>query len=101
MSDTENMTEAELADYYNRTEDLSEFGDPEPVEFRRSVTISVRFSQDEIEELRRRADAAGLKVTALIRSLALATERPIDRDAVSRLASQLERDAHTLRQKVS
>ena len=100
MSETENMTEAEVAEYYNRTEDLSEFGDAEPVEIRRSITISVRFSQDEIDELRQRAGAADLKVTAFIRSAALAAGRPIDRDVVTRLATQVEQQAHALREAV-
>ena len=62
--DKKQMSEAELADYYNRTGDLSEFegAGTEPVEIgRRDVTISVRFSADEIDALRRRADTAGLK----------------------------------------
>lgn len=70
---------------------------PEPVAFRRSVTISVRFSQDEIEKLRVRAEAAGLKVTALIRAAALAADRPMDREVANRLATQVEQNAHALR----
>ena len=52
-------TNAELADYYNETEDLSGFDDENavPVTVRRSVTISVRFSDSEIAELRARAAA--------------------------------------------
>jgi hypothetical protein len=100
VSETENMTDAELAEQYNRTKDLSEFGDTEPVEIRRSVTISVRFSQDEIDELRHRADAADVKITAFIRSAALAAGRPIDRDIVTRLATQIEQQAHALREAV-
>lgn len=54
-------TNAELADYYNETRDLSEFDEGEeiPISAKRSVTISVRFSDNEIAALRERADAAG------------------------------------------
>lgn len=67
-----NKTEAELADMYNETRDVVGFVDsPEPVEVRRGVTISVRFSDDEMQALRARATEAGVKVTAFIRSAAL------------------------------
>lgn len=70
-------TEAELADYYNRTQDTSDFDDGEEVSItvRRDVTISVRFSVEEIAELRARAEEAGVKVTPFIRAAAL--ERPV------------------------
>jgi hypothetical protein len=75
------MTEAELADYYDRTHDLSEFegGEAFPVEIRRNVTISVRFSEEEMTVLRARAEAAGEKVTAYIRAAALQQASPLDR----------------------
>ncbi len=59
-----NKANAELADYYNDTEDLSGFDDANavPVTVKRSVTISVRFSDKEIAELRARAEQAGVKV---------------------------------------
>ena len=97
------MSEAELADYYNRTGDLSEFegAGTEPVEIgRRDVTISVRFSADEIDALRRCADAAGLKVTAFIRSAALEADRPLDREAIATLAAGVEAQVHQLREAV-
>ena len=100
---TQHSTEAELADYYNRTTDLSEFAQiaTEAVEIgRRDVTISVRFSAQEIGTLRRLADAAGLKVTTFIRTAALHAERPIDREAIARLAAGVEDQAHRLRQAV-
>ncbi len=74
MSDTMPMSERELAEYYNRTQDLSGFdaGAVVMVEpTRRDVTISVRFSAEEIEQLRAAADGAGEKVTAWIRAAAL------------------------------
>ena len=93
---TDNMTEAELADYYNETEDISEFDleNPEPVTVRRDVTISVRFSSDEIAELRVRADQAGVKVTSYIRDAALEASNPVDRATLSQLAHDLEQRAH-------
>lgn len=92
----ENMTEAELADYYNRTEDVSDFdlSDPEPVTIRRNVTISVRFSEQEIAALRSRADEAGVKVTSYIRAAALEASDPVDRATLSQLARDLEQRAH-------
>ena len=45
--------EAEFAPEYQNSRDLSAFEtDAEPVEVRRNVTISVRFSDDEIAQLR-------------------------------------------------
>jgi hypothetical protein len=82
MSDrTQRVSEPELAEYYNRTHDVSEFDESAelPVEVRRNVTISVRFTQEEIETLRRDADAAGVKVTAYIRAAALQASSPVDR----------------------
>jgi hypothetical protein len=73
---------AELAEHYDRTRDMSEFDEAAayPVEVRRSVTISVRFSEDEIAQLRRAAEAAGLKLTAYIRAAALQAGSPVDRE---------------------
>jgi hypothetical protein len=90
------MTEAELAEYYNRTQDTSDFdeGEKVPVTVRRNVTISVRFSDTEIAELRARAEQAGAKVTSFIRAAALEASSPVDRAALSDLARDLERRAH-------
>jgi 2-iminoacetate synthase ThiH len=86
---------AELADYYNEAEDLSGFDeDAVPVTVRRSVTISVRFSDDEIAELRARAERAGVKVTSFIRAAALEATSPVDRAALGELARDLEQRAH-------
>lgn len=93
---TDKMTEAELAEYYNETEDISEFDleHPEPVTIRRNVTISVRFSPEELEDLRARAEGAGVKVTSFIRAAALEATSPVDRAALGELARELERRAH-------
>jgi uncharacterized protein (DUF1778 family) len=88
------MTEAELASYYDRTHDLSEFedGDEFPVEIRRNVTISVRFSEEEIALLRARAEAAGEKVTAYIRAAALQQAAPLDRARLRKAFEALSAD---------
>ncbi len=94
MSDkTKQMTEAQLAEYYDQTHDVSEFDEDAayPTEVRRNVTISVRFSEEEIARLRAQADALGMKVTALIRSAALE-----DRESVLRALTQLEKQAQQL-----
>lgn len=89
MTDSEHLSEAELADHYDQTHDLSGFdlGHPEavtPARQRLDVTISVRFSPDEINLLRTEAERTGLKVTAFIRTLALqhASGRVLDRTAL-------------------
>jgi len=90
------MTEAELAEYYTRTQHTSDFdeGEEVPVTVRRTVTISVRFSDEEIAELRARAEQAGVKVTSFIRAAALEASSPVDRAALGELARDLERRAH-------
>lgn len=51
----------------------------ESVEVRRNVTISVRFSDEEIALLRERAEGAGTEVAACIRAAALQQAAPVDR----------------------
>lgn len=89
-------TEAELADYYTETQDLSGFDEEDavPVTVKRSVTISVRFSDKEIAELRARAEEAGVKVTSFIRAAALEAASPVDRVGLGELARDLEQRAH-------
>ncbi len=93
---TEAMTEAELAEHYDRTRDTSEFdaGTPESITVRRNVTISVRFSEAEIADLRARADEAGVKVTSFIRAAAMESANPVDLAALGQLARDLEKRAH-------
>ncbi|MFP5252924.1 MAG: plasmid mobilization protein [Actinomycetes bacterium] len=88
------MTEAELASYYDRTHDLSEFegGEEFPVEIRRNVTISVRFSEEEMALLRARAEEAGEKVTAYIRAAALQQAAPLDRARLRKAFEDLSAD---------
>jgi uncharacterized protein (DUF1778 family) len=91
------MNEAELAEYYDRTHDVSEFDESAayPVEVRRNVRISVRFSEEEIKALRGAADAAGVKVTGCIRSAALQASSPVDhkqlRDALRAVSEDVAR----------
>ena len=96
MRVTEAMTEAELAEYYNRTQDTSDFdeGEEVPITVRRNVTISVRFSVEEIAELRARAELAGVKVTSFIRAASLEATSPVDRVELGELARDLEQRAH-------
>lgn len=86
--------EADLAGSYLESRDLSDFEtEGEPIEVRRNVTISVRFSDAEIETLRRKAEDAGVKVTAFIRAAALEASSPVDpaqiRDAVRVMVKDL------------
>jgi hypothetical protein len=93
-------TEAELADYYDRHRDLTDWSGPQPIQKseRLDVTISVRFTPAEIATIRTRAEAAGLKPTAYIRRCALATEQPpIDREQLRRTVAALSRDLEDLR----
>lgn len=91
---TRAVTEAELATQYEETRDLSGFegGSVEPVEVRRSVTISVRFSDEEIALLRERAEGTGTKVTAYIRAAALQQAAPVDRLQVIGLLEEVSAD---------
>ncbi len=75
------VREAEVAKQYQETPNLLGFegGSVEPIEVRRNVTISVRFSDEEMDLLRARAEAAGTKVTAYIRAAALQQAAPLDR----------------------
>jgi predicted DNA binding CopG/RHH family protein len=93
-------TDAELADYYDRHRDLTTWGEPEPKRAagRLDVTISVRFSADELAAVRARAEAAGLKPTTYIRRLVLtADEAPLDRTRLARTVDALTRDLDDLR----
>lgn len=86
---TKREHEAALAEAYQDSHDLSGFDEDaaEPVEVRRNVTISVRFSDEEIAVLRERAESADVKVTAYIRAAALQQAVPLDR---RRLLAALE-----------
>ena len=65
------------------------------------MTISVRFSVEEIAELRAQAEEAGVKVTSFIRAAALEASSPVDRVALSDLARDLEQRAHQVAELVA
>lgn len=96
-------TESEIADRYNGTGDVSDFsGAIEPVEVRRNVTISVRFSESEMESLRTKAETAETKVTAFIRAAALDAERPPpDLNALAEETAAVERQLQHLRESLN
>lgn len=96
-------TEGDIADYYNGTGDVSDFsGVIEPLEVRRNVTISVRFSESEIESLRTKAEAAETKVTAFIRAAALDAERPPPNlNAIAEATAAVERQLQHLRESLN
>lgn len=95
MHNLDQMTEAELADHYNRTHDLSEFDGgrvvaPPNRRETRSVTISVRFSPSELAQIEAEAAESGVPLTAFIRTAAMeAVGPPIDRDEVLDLVAAL------------
>jgi hypothetical protein len=93
----EGDAEAVAADYYNRTHDLSGFGGGEVVELEsppaatRNVTLSIRLSPEELQTLGRRAQAAGMKLTAYIRGAALQAEAaPVDDDLIDTAAEVVD-----------
>ena len=96
-------TESELADEYNTTEDLSGFDRSHavPAKVKRAVTISVRFSDEEMAELRRRAERVNMPVTSFIRAAALEAARPVDRTASGELVRDLEQRAHAVAEYVA
>lgn len=77
--------------------DESDWGEPVPVTVRREVTISVRFSAEEIAAIRRRAQAAGMKVTAYIRQAAASGEVQVDREKVARAVAAVTADLDRVR----
>ena len=88
MSDFEDMTEINDADW----------GEPVPATVRRNVTLSVRFSDEEIAAIR--AEAAGMKVTAYIRQAATSAGETIDREKVARAVDAVSSDLERVRQLV-
>lgn len=86
-----NMTVEELNEYADEFdwEDAEEITPmaPRPLD----ATITVRFNSDELDGLRRRAEAAGMKVTTFIRAVTLqhAADRVTDMEAVQRAVAVL------------
>ncbi|MGH3546112.1 MAG: plasmid mobilization protein [Mycobacteriales bacterium] len=70
------LSEAQLAEQYSTNGiDPAEWASPQALtpSARRQITLSVRFSEEEITAIRKAAQRAGVKPTALIRTRALAT----------------------------
>ncbi len=96
---TRNMTEDQLADYYHdHRDDMDHWGDPEPIRKpdRLDVTISVRFTADEIAAVRLRAKEAGVKPTVFIRQAALQSSNQLDRRLLARTFDDLRTDVERL-----
>jgi predicted component of type VI protein secretion system len=92
-------TEAELAErYYDRRHADGDWGEPEPLDkpVRLEVTLSVRFTREEVEAVRAAAERAGMKPTAFIRQAAVEAlaRRPVDR---ARLEKDLARAVELMR----
>jgi predicted DNA binding CopG/RHH family protein len=93
----DDRAEADAADYYNRTHDLSGFDGGEVVELEsppagtRNVTLSIRLSPEELQTLGQRAEAAGMKLTTYIRGAALQAEAPpVDNDLIDTAAEVVD-----------
>ncbi len=95
MTNLNQMTDAELAEHYNRTHDVAKFEGCEVVvppgtTKTRNLTISIRLSSTEMADLETQAAVAGLPLTTYIRTTALAAkEPPVDRNAVLELLARL------------
>jgi len=100
------MAEADAANYYNETHDLSGFNGGEVAELEspptgsRSVTLSIRLSPEELQTLGQRAAAAGMKVTTYIRGAALKAEAPPLEDDLIDTAAEVVDLIATLRSSV-
>lgn len=102
----EGASDLELANYYDNApeNEWDDWDEPESVEKpeRLDVTLSVRFTPAEINAIRARAAAAGLKPTTYIRQCTLAAEQtPIDRARIARTVDALSRDLDELRRAAS
>lgn len=81
-----------MADYdHDHRDDMDQWGDLEPIRKpeRLDVTISVRFTADEIAAVRQRALEAGVKPTVFIRRAALHGSTPLDRNLLARIVDDL------------
>ena len=99
---TAGMTEAELADYYDRTHDLSGFEGGKVAELapasqqRLTSSVAVRFSAEQIEDVQRAADRAGMKLTAFIRAAAVLYAEGNELQEARDLARQLNDNLNRL-----
>lgn len=99
--DNHQADENGLADrYYEHRYDDDQWADPEPMDrpARLTMTLSVRFTADELEAVRAMAEHLGMKPTAFVRQAAVEalSEHPVDRVRVANdlaKAVELMRDA--------
>lgn len=101
MTESPRNVDAAVAAAYERDGiDLADWHEPEPVQKppRLDVTLSVRFSADEIAAVRQRAAQAGLKPTTYIRRCALAAMRPpLERERLTRAVDAIAKELDDLR----
>lgn len=92
----EQTSESERAErYYARRHEDGDWDEPDALDKppRLEVTLSVRFTRDELDAVRGAAERAGLKPTAFIRQAAVGAlaQAPVDRARLERdLATALE-----------
>ncbi len=101
---TAGMTEAELAEYYqDHRGDTEEWEPPEAISrpARLDVTISVRFTAEEIAAVRERARDAGMRPTAFIRQAALDVDVPLNRGLLAKTFDRLRSDVEQLASVIS
>jgi hypothetical protein len=80
-------SDADIAEhYYERRHEAGDWDEPEPLDkpARLDVTLSVRFTREELQAVRAAAERAGIKPTAFIRHAAVEalSGRPVDRARV-------------------
>jgi len=104
LDPTAGMTEAELAEYYqDHRGDTEEWEPAEAISrpARLDVTISVRFTPEEIAAVRERARDAGMRPTAFIRQAALDVDVPLDRGLLAKTFHRLRSDVEQLASVIS
>ncbi len=104
LDPTAGMTEAELAEYYQAHRgDTEEWEPPEAISrpARLDVTISVRFTPEEIAAVRERARDAGMRPTAFIRQAALDVDVPLNRGLLAKTFDRLRSDVEQLASVIS
>ncbi len=88
MKEPDQMSEAELADYYYTHRDEPDALGEEVLQTqptRLSTMVSVRFAPDEATVVRQAANEAGMTLSSYLRHCALAaSNRPVDLDRVRR-----------------
>ena len=104
LDPTAGMTEAELAEYYqDHRGDTEEWEPAEAISrpARLDVTISVRFTAEEIAAVRERARDAGMRPTAFIRQAALDVDVPLNRGLLAKTFDRLRSDVEQLASVIS